>query len=121
MNKLIIIPCILSGIRSRKDKSFAITFDTQELNPEQSYNSLSMLNEYGYLAFKNEPFREEEKELLESIKANSIEFNQKNPSQRLRAVLYRLWEQNNEGYSDYNLYYEFKMNALIEHFKGKLL
>ena len=39
---------------------------------------------------------------------------------RLRAVLYRNWEQNKEGYEDFQLYYNFKVEKIITHYKDKL-
>jgi hypothetical protein len=42
------------------------------------------------------------------------------PSQRLRNILYRLWEQaGKEG--DFKEFYRVKMETLCEHFKGKLV
>jgi len=73
----------------------------------------------GYLAFKTDVFKQAEKEMIDSLEAD-FEDRGKTPGQRLRAVLFRLWEQVPEGYEDFNLYYQFKMNTVIEHFKSKL-
>ena len=56
-----------------------------------------------------------------TIKEVKSEVDKKPPSQRLRGVLYVLWEQNPEGYKVFNTYYENKMDAIIEHLKGKIL
>ena len=120
MKELIIFPGVLSGIRSRKDKSFAITFDTQELSPDQSSGLMTSLNDFGYIAFKAEAFKTDDKELLSSLKADSIEDGSKTPSQQLRGVLYRNWEQKNEGYKTFSDYYRAKYEIMITHFKGKL-
>lgn len=120
MINLTLFPAILGGIRSRKDKTFAITFDTNELSPEQSSNLMSNLNEFGYVAFKKESFNTDEKQLLDSLKADNIEDGSKTPSQRLRGVLYRNWEQENEGYNLFTDYYRAKLEVIITHFKGKL-
>ncbi len=48
------------------------------------------------------------------------EKGQKTASQRLRNVIYLLWKKDNHNYEDSNLYYEFMMNKLIEHYKEKL-
>lgn len=77
------------------------------------------LQKAGYLAFKGDPFKTDELQTLDSLEADFDDFG-KTPGQRLRAVLYRLWEQKNEGYQDFNLYYRFKMEKLINHFKDKL-
>lgn len=39
------------------------------------------------------------------------------PSKKLRSVFYILWEQDNEGLKDFELYYESKLNKLINHYK----
>ena len=58
-----------------------------------------------------------------------MEFDTKTPAQRMRAVLYRLWEQTSpkekgeQGemvYVEFELFYKRKMNEMINHFKTKL-
>jgi len=120
MKTTVILPAILSGIRSRKDKTFALTFDTNELTPDQSSALMSSINDFGYLAFKNEPFTTDDKELLEQLKTDSIEDGSKTPSQQFRGVLFRNWEQKNEGYKVFADYYRAKYEIIITHFKGKL-
>ena len=44
----------------------------------------------------------------------------KTPSQRLRAVLFRLWEQDDEKFKEFDGYYRFKMEKIIDHLKQKL-
>ena len=39
------------------------------------------------------------------------------PSQRLRGVFFRLWEQDNEGFEEFGPYYDSKMEKLIKHYK----
>jgi hypothetical protein len=36
-------------------------------------------------------------------------------------VLYLLWQQDPEGYADFKAFYAAKMEAVIGHFKGKLV
>lgn len=42
---------------------------------------------------------------------------EKSPSQRLKAVYYKLWEQDKEGFEVFDQYYESKVEKLIIHFK----
>ena len=116
---MIILPAQLESYRSLKDKSYKITFETGEITAEQAAGINSILQQFGYVAFKNEPFKEQEKHLLENLESD-YEDKGKTPSQRLRAVLYRNWEQNQEGYEDFQLYYNFKIEKIITHYKGKL-
>lgn len=77
------------------------------------------LQKAGFLAFKSDPFLSEEMLVLDGLKADYDDTG-KSPSTRLKAVLYRLWEKEPEGYEDFNLYYKFKMEKLIDHYKTKL-
>jgi uncharacterized protein YeaO (DUF488 family) len=55
---------------------------------------------------------------MESLKADLD--NLKTPSQRLRAILYRNFEQDDKGYRDFNSYYLAEMERICEHYKNKL-
>jgi len=114
------IPAILDSYRSLKDRGLKITFETGEISPEQIANIQYSFNKAGFLAFAPDPFATHELEELDKLK---VEFSDtgKPPSQRLRAVLYRLWEQAPEGYKVFNDFYIAKMETLIEHFKDKLV
>lgn len=46
--------------------------------------------------------------------------NTKTPSQRIRAVLYILFNQDNEGMDDFEVYYRNKLEKYIEMLKGKI-
>ena len=116
---MLIIPVILDGYRTLKDKTFKVVFGTNELTPEQASTLQASLMEFGYLAFKPDPFKKYELDVIDGLEVE-YEDTGKRPSQRLRAVLYRLWEQEPENYQDFNLYYEFHMNKIISHFKEKL-
>lgn len=117
---MILFPAILKGYRTKVDRSLTVIFETNELSPEKMGAIHSMLEKFGYVAFKGEDFKTEDKELLESLKADAIEDNTKTPSQQLRGVLFRNWEQSNEGYKLFSDYYRAKYEVLINHFKGKL-
>lgn len=116
---MIIIPAILEGFRSLKDRSYKIYFETGELTPEQAAGISTSLQQAGYVAFKTDVFKDSEKKMLDSLEAD-FEDKRKTPGQRLRGVLYRMFENNSEGYKDFNLFYQGKMEILIDHFKKKL-
>lgn len=48
------------------------------------------------------------------------EVKKESVSKQLRSVFYRLWEKNDEGYDEFEKYYESKMIKLINHYR-KLL
>ena len=116
---MIILPAILESFRSLRDKTYKIVFETNELTPEQTAGISTALQQFGYLAFKADLFKKQEKDMIVALEAD-FEDKKKTPGQRLRGVLYRIWEQSPEGYEDFNRYYEFQMEKIITHFKGKL-
>lgn len=117
-SKGIMFAAQVEGLRSRKDKTISIVLGTQELNPEKAGE---LFNTNGhlvtcYLSIK-EHITDDQKEIIDSIEAPT---QGKTPSQRMRAVLFRMWEQNNEGYADKNLHYLHWMEKIIEQLKTKL-
>lgn len=116
---MIIFPAILESFRSLKDCTFKVVYETSELTPEQLAGLAQWLNKFGYVAFKETPFKDKEKEILEQLTPDYNDTG-KSPSQRLRGVLYRIWERQPEGYDDFNRYYDFHLEKVISHFKKKL-
>lgn len=119
MNTLI-LPAIYEGSRDLKDRTKKLTFQTNEISPEQASNLQLCVQQFVYIAIKKENFNKQEIDLINDLKTDYNDLG-KSQAQRMRAVLYRLWEQNNEGYKDFNLFYEYRMNKFIEHLKTKLL
>lgn len=70
------------------------------------------------MAIKEETFQDDEVALLDNLKADLD--TSKTPSQRLRSILYINYQQNNNGYKDFNTFYLAKMDQICEHFKNKL-
>lgn len=113
------LPAQLEGYRSLKDRTLKLSFETGELSPEKMADIHYSLNKVGYLAFAPDALSTQELDEIDKLK---VEYDDtgKTPGQRLRAVLYRLWEQQSEGYKDFNLFYAYKLEVLIKHFKEKL-
>jgi hypothetical protein len=116
----VLIPAIYEGSRDLKDRSKKMTFQTNEITPKQAADLQIMVGQYCFLAVKPEDFSKEQVDTINNLKSDYEDYG-KTPAQRLRGVLYRSWEQVPEGYKDFNLYYAFKMEGLISHFKSKLL
>lgn len=119
IQKMILIPAQLEAVTTRKDKTLKLTFGTNELTPVQASELFTTANQFGYLMFKEESFSRDEIDMVESLKTD-LEDTMKKPSQRLRGVLYRNYEMNNEGFNTFSKYYDSKMEQLILHFKSKL-
>lgn len=116
---MILLAANLEAISTLKDGTIKLVFETQEITPAKAGELFSLRNKLGFLCFKEEQFTDNEMEIITKLKADDFEGN-KTPSQRMRNVLYRLWEQSNEGYTDFNLFYQFRMNQLIEKLKSRL-
>lgn len=118
MKKLLIIPGQLATFQSLKDRTLKIVFETQEPTPDQMGGLYFFLQKFGWLAFKVDEFREEDRELLSSLKTDLD--TEKSKAQRLRAVLFRLWEQKPEGFETFTLFYDHHMEKIVTHFKNKM-
>lgn len=116
---MITIPAVLENVSTRKDKTLKLTFGSNELSPNQAAELLTSADKYGYLAFKIESFQKSELENIEGLKSE-IDFGLKTPSQRLRGVLFKLYESDSEDFKTFAKYYDHKMEQLINHFKTKL-
>jgi len=116
---MLIVPAILESFRSLQDKTLKVIFCTNEPTPEQVMGIAQSINSFGYLAFKEETFSKHEKEVLEKLESD-FEDRRKTHSQRLRAVLFKVWERNNEGFLEFKNYYEHHLEKLIDHYKKKL-
>jgi hypothetical protein len=117
---MIILPANLEGIATLKDGTIKLTFETQEITPHDAGLVFSYRNKLGYLAFKPELFDDKQVEIIKKLKADDFEGG-KTPSKRMHNVLFRLWEQNNLGYDDFNLYYQYRVNQLIEMLKNEFV
>jgi hypothetical protein len=105
-----------NGIKSSADKGVNLTLHTQELNADQWQRIFALKGKYvvGVLASQDTPV-----ESLEVPDVTPEYKGEKSPSQRLKAVLYRIWEQNGKA-GEFEPYYRAKMDALIEKVKEQL-
>ena len=116
---MILIPCILESYRSLVDKSLKVQFVTLEPTPEQVMGIAGGIGQFGYLAFKVEPFKKEELKAIEDLEAD-YEDTGKTPAQRLRGVLYVNFKNNAEGFDSFTRFYDHHMEKILEHYKKKL-
>jgi len=110
--KKIQVNTIITGIRARVDGSIGLTISTPELSPEEKVAFMELQNINCKTLF--EPL-EEKTDLIE-VKG---ETETKTSSQRLRGVLFVLWEQSGKQ-GDFENFYKTKMEQIIDWIKGKL-
>ena len=105
----------IKKVTTKSDNTLEITLNTQELPIEQMAQMFTLKNSHCAVAIA--PYGEE----VEPFDPATIDApKDKSPSNRLRNVLFRVWERDNQGYIDFNSWYLVKMNEIIQHYKGKL-
>lgn len=104
----------VEGIQTRRDRTLKITIGTQELNPFDAAQVLELNQKQGWVMFSLERMSEED------IPEEKVDFKtDKTHAQRLRAILYLLWQK--EGsHGDSESFYRGKMERIIELYKEKL-
>jgi hypothetical protein len=113
----IILGSVIENISTRQDGSFKIVIGTQEIDKSQVSDLFEMRNKFCKVLFSSSNITD-----LEAVTVDSeslVGTKKKSPSQRLRAVLYRLWEAS--GYQvDFDGFYQAEMERIIEGVKEKL-
>ena len=119
----------IDKVSTLADGSLRIYVGTPELAQETMVNLFRLIRKPGYVLISANHINQDQIDAVEKVTSNS-EFNEKTPSQRMRGVLYKLWEKtqpkNLNGdtgqmeYVDFDLFYKRQMNKIIDHFKTKL-
>ncbi len=114
----LILETMVEGISTRVDGSLKLTLSTQEVDSSTVGNMFQLRGKFVKCLLSDSNITEIEAELVDNSPMANVKKN-KSESQRLRAVLFRLHEQLNDG-SDFEQYYKSVMNSLIDHYKQKL-
>jgi hypothetical protein len=110
----------LTSYRPRKDKSFSLTFETQEQEPNEVMLIHSMLDTFGYLYFKSEEqLTKAEIEEIDNLDTD-LHDKAKTQSQRLRNTLFVSWKYNDRGFSEFKDYYKHRTEKIIDLIKKEL-
>ena len=119
----------IDKVSTLADGSLRIYVGTPELSNETMVKVFSLIKKPGYVLVSTSSFNQEQIDAVEKATVNA-QFSEKTPSQRLRGVFYKLWEQTQPKsmngdtgeleYVDFDLFYKRQMNKLIDHFKTKL-
>lgn len=113
----ILIPAYITGVNALKDKSVKIVIVTQELTPEKAGELFGINGQLVTTYISAKGLTPADKDLIDQLEPD---MPGKSPSQRLRNVLYLLWQKSNEGFKDKNLHYIHYMEKIIEEYKSKL-
>ena len=98
------------------DGGLRLFVDTQELTSEDKAIVMGLHKKIGWFIFADQPIQQEDALNLPEIK---MERGEKTPSQRLRAVLYLLWDKKKTTDS-FDIYYREYINRVIEKLKEGL-
>lgn len=109
-----VIPATINKIETLSDRSLRIKVTTQELAPDVMAELMNLYGKYGYFAFS-------ETETIKIPDEPIPEFKEdKSPSQRLRATMYILWNENTDKSKPFNQFYNEKIEAIITKIKEQL-
>jgi len=113
----IIIEAQIEGIATKVDNTVTIKISTQELDKSTAGDIFGLRGKHCKVLLSDSNITELESEMVDATPLVSGK-KHKTPSQRMRAVLYRIWEQNSN--EDFELFYQNEMNKIIEHYRNKL-
>lgn len=108
------LPATFSKITSRVDRSYKLEFETRELG-EDVATLMTLLQNEGWLLFSPNELQETD---VPDEKADSMT-GQKTKSQRLRGVIFKIWESKGSNGS-FETYYQNYMEVLIGQLKEKI-
>jgi len=113
----ILLQVTVENITSRKDKTIKLVLGTQEASPEQVGKLFELLNQLAFILISPKGINQEQ---IDAVEAVDVDLGGKTQSQRIRGVLYKLFEQNKEGFSTFDNYYKAKTDIYIDHLKTKI-
>lgn len=114
----ILFDATLEGLSTRMDKTIKVTIGTQEMNSEQAAKLFGLRGNFCKVLISDSSIEQKEVEQVDTLPIKD-ESNGKSNSQRLRSILFILWQQSGSK-ATFDVFYNSKMNEIIEHFKSKL-
>ena len=115
MKKAIQISAQITSIKPLVDRSASVILHTKELSKEDFLIILEYLGSAGWFLFSEDELKEKD-----LPKEDSGYEEGRTPSQRLRGVIYRLWEQSGPK-DDFEGFYRRTMEKIINQLKEKLI
>lgn len=108
---------IITSLATKVDGSIKISMETRELSGQDSARLFELRGSEGWVILSPNEIKDEDVRLPTERADPAV--GVKTPSQRLRAVLYRLWQQKG-GTTDFESYYRITIEQLIDKYKEKL-
>lgn len=118
MNEGLLLAAIVENVSTRRDGTLKITFGCNEMSSSKSGELVSMQNKIVALYISSKETIPQA--VLDHVDSVDVDMPGKTKSQRVRAVLYRIWELQKEGHKTFESYYSAKMEEHINNLKGVL-
>jgi hypothetical protein len=109
------LPAIFTKITSLADRSYKLEFSTRELSGQDATMLMSQIHNEGWLLFSPNELNGKD---IPDEKPDSMT-GKKTQAQRLRAVIYKIWESKGSNGS-FETYYQSYMEKVIDQLKEKI-
>jgi len=110
------LPAAITRISTMRDKTVRLQVDCQEMSSENMAELFKLNDKLGWFFFADQTIKEINKKDLPEIK---FDRDERTPGQRMRAVLYVLWERTNKEIT-FEQYYREQAEKIIVWLKSKL-
>ena len=116
MSEVKVISGQFFGPTALKDRSVKFVIHTGELDPATCAFLYSLNTQLAYVAVKKEDFSVNEMDLLGRMKYDKSRFGRvgKSASQRLRNMLFVLYQKDSGGFSDFDSFYASRMEGIMD-------
>jgi hypothetical protein len=118
MNEGLFLAAVVENVSTRRDGTIKLTLGTQEMSQGKAGEMFTMQNKMIaiYISVKETI----PQAVLDMVDQSDVDLPGKTKSQRVRAVLFRIWEMEKEGHKTFESYYSAKMEAHIKDLKAHL-
>ncbi len=117
MMKPVQLPALITSLSTKVDGSIKIALETQEMSAENSTTLFELRGKNAWVLIAPSEIKDEDVRLPNERPDPAV--GSKTPAQRMRAVLYRIWEQSKGG-TDFESFYRVRMEQMIDKLKEKL-
>jgi len=108
-------PAQLMKIETRTDGSIKVLIETQELSGEEAAKLFGYRGALGYVTFTPNAISEV------YVPESTAAYDGKSPSQKMRSVLYLLWEQSGKKVDTFEQYYAQQVERMTNQLKDRLI
>lgn len=115
----ILLDGVVEGFRTRADGSVVLSLASQEIDSTVAGNLMMFRNKYVKCLLSDSNISALEEKLVDEEKMSGGK-KAKSPGQRLRAVIYRYWEQEHGSQGDFEVFYKGQMETIIGNYKDAL-